>query len=193
MSNKERLNENNPNPVVDFRDDERLDALVEALASTLDDLDDRLDERRAALFIDTATGTDLEQIANTVGVRRETGESDSRLRSRTNANFGRATSTTTINDFASIASITLDADPSQFSIEAASGRPTILLLVDTSVLQDSLLSNSKLVELLSNTVPASHSVELQGLGSFRFDGDNYTPPANSGFGEGTFGIAETTS
>jgi len=36
-------------------------------------------------------------------------------------------------------------------------------------------------------VPASHAVEVRAAGTFILDGPNFTPPPNSGLGEGTLG------
>lgn len=181
------LEQNNPNEALIFDDDDQLGTVASSLEEMLSAFDDRAEGVRDDLFIDSATDKSLEQLGEQVRARRPDGEPEEQYRTRVRATYGQATSKTTIEEFALLVQRVLQVGPQGFSLRGASNRPVIIIETDTSVIDDTFFTESEIIDLLRDAVPMGHNVEIDAGGTFVFDGQNYTPPSNTGFGEGTLG------
>lgn len=183
--------DNNSNLALVFRDGEPLDAIAESISSSIKDFTEQVDAEYAQQFIDTASGEGLDQIGELVDVQRRGGEGDESFRVRIRAAFGQATSDTTINDLAVITRILTGATREELTIQPPSS-PLLRVTIElgSQRIKDSPFSAQQLSEFLTDTVAASHEVEIRSSGTFVFDGPGFTPPPNSGFGEGTFGVSK---
>lgn len=121
-------------------------------------------------FIQTASSTELEKLGRFVGIRRNTAEGDEKFRKRILANFFALSSDTTYEGFARVAKDITDAEAGEISIEQPPTAPSaqVNILVDGAVLDESSLTDSELVALLDEAVPAGHTVELVERGTFAF-------------------------
>lgn len=178
---------NNPNDPVNFEDDELLAIIVDAVARALDESLTNTSAAGRDLFVDTAINESLELLGEAVDEPRPSGEGDGRYRTRVTAGYGRATSDTSIKDFTTVLLDVLDTDADNVTLSGASDRPVVIVTVDTDVIDNSLFTEAEIVDFLNDSVPSGHNVEIESVGTFEFDGENYTPDSNTGFDEGTFG------
>lgn len=184
---RDEIAANNPNDALILDDDDVLQTVITAIARTLDELTLQINNVERDLFIESADEDALDELGKPVDTRRPSGESDGKYRTRLWAGYGRATSDTTIEDFGAILTQVLQADPDTIDIRGAADRPVIIATVDIDVLEKSLFDASKIAELLKDSIASGHNIELEAVGSFEFDGADYTPSNNSGFGDGEFG------
>jgi len=70
-----------------LQDGDELNTIADCLIEQFDDFETELNNMKLSVQIDTATGTDLENIAAIFGLSRDIGESDSDFRSRIKAFF----------------------------------------------------------------------------------------------------------
>lgn len=183
----ETLLEGNPNDPLRFNDDDLLQDIVCTLAQTLDDFDGRASDVRNNIFLDTASGDALDARGVVVQTPRESGETDDRYRKRLQAAYSAHMSETTIEEFSNIAKLLLDASANEISVSGAADRPVVIVRAALSVVNDAPFTNQEIVNLLEQSIASAHAIELEESGTFVFDGANYTPPSNTGFGNGTFG------
>lgn len=180
------------NEAVDITEGDPLYHLLSVLQTEPSRFDNHMAKQYKQLFVATATGPFLDRIAYRYNLHRQDGESDDRLRQRIRAAIAAATSESTFEYFASVVLFVLEANPDEVKLlpPSQTGNPaTITISVASEVLDETEFTESEIVALLNESVPAGGSVELRSDGTFQFDGDNFTPDANTGFGEGTFGGA----
>lgn len=184
--------ENVDNEALTISEDDPLHNLLTVLQTESDSFDDELATQYRNLFVQTAQGPFLDRLAERYQLHRRDGEGDERLRRRIKAAIAAATSKATFEYFASIVLFVLDAAPNEVKLLPPSetgNAATIVVATSASVLDDTSFTNSEIVSLLNESVPAGGSVEIRTDGTFEFDGQNFTPDPNTGFGEGTFGGA----
>lgn len=184
---EESLVQNNPNLAFRGDEDDVLQHIFRAIALTLDDYLDQLARVQRDIHVRQAEDEALDALGTAVNTRRPTGEGDDQYRTRVFAGYGRATSKTVIEDFVAITKLVLQADADDISLRGASDRPVVIIEVDVDILKESLFTQNEIVDLLKDSVASGHNIELETVGTFEFDGDNYTPSPNSGFNEGSFG------
>ena len=189
IDGKETLVESIPHDLVDFEEDERLDALLEGIAESLEETDARIERLRDNYFTETADGDGLDRLATPFELSRLRDEDDEQLRTRLRGENGRVSSDTTVREFGAIVQHVLDADTDNFTVRAAGDReePIVVILIDEDVLDESPLPEDEVARVLNQSTLVADRIEVDVLGTFRFDGENYEPPEDSGFGEGTFG------
>ena len=188
MTNEEDILSNNPNEPVDFAADGRLAALVAAASEILDQFDSRADALYDDLFVSTADGEALKEHARALQISPTVADSDSELRTRVTTERSAQASTTTIEDFGSHIRTVLDVDPSQFDVSGVdTDRPAVSVTLNITVADEIPFTRDEVAALLGQAVPSAHEVEVNALGTFRLDGPGYTPPADSGLGDGTLG------
>jgi len=154
-------------------------ALMRALLTEADRIDSDLEDIYDQHHVNTATGDDLEKIGDLVNVRRQTGESDNRYRSRIKGKFRAATTDTTFDQFVEFTASVLSTEISNVEFLTSYGaRPaTVGVATDSSVYDSLSLSASNLADLLDDGVPAGHRVRVLERGTFRLkqDGDTDDP------------------
>lgn len=137
--------------------------------------------------VQTATGIELDKLGREVGVNRRVGEADETLRARILVAKTSQRSDGTLDDVAAVLQIIFGESVVDISIKAKTGSPNIILQILDAVLDDIQLTKQELANVLDKLLPLNDGIEIESRGSFRLDGPDYTPPDNSGFGEGTFG------
>jgi phage-related baseplate assembly protein len=168
-------------------DSENLYKLLHVVASENRRIDVELNELYDNRFLATASGVNLEKIAELVGIVRKTNETDEKLRKRVRAGFAAKASDTTYETFATIALSITGANPASLTITTPpeSGSKTVKIEIDGAVLDDLILTKDELVVLLNNALSADGLAVLTEIGSFGFDGDD---ASLEGFNEGTWSV-----
>lgn len=194
MTNGADIPTNNPNDPVDLRDDDRLAALVDAAGEILDQFDSRADELYDDLFVNTADGAALEQYARALQISPTVADSDSELRTRILARRSAQRSNTTAEDFGLHLKTVLNVDASQFNVSKIdTDGPGVSVTTNATLFSNIPFTADEVTELLGLAVPAGHPVKLNTTGTFRLDGPDYTPPADSGLGDGTLGYTNIST
>ncbi len=184
----DRFIENNPNLGLLISDDDVADHVAHTVISSVAAFLDEVEAERQQQFVETASGRGLDQLGELVGAFRQAGEGDEAMRTRVQAGFGRATSETTIEDLAQVARTITGASASEIQIEPPADDVLVVIVrVNAGVLNNSPFGLDEFGNFLSAVVPASHAVEVRTSGTFILDGPGFTPPPNSGLGEGTLG------
>jgi hypothetical protein len=130
------------------------------IADRLDTIDDDiqwLDEQRR---VQTATGAELEKLANEVGIKRQQGETDERLRFRTLIAKASTRSDGTFDDIAQVLLILFGDDVSKISLDPVTGEPTIYLSMPQSLVDDIPLTESEFATALDDILPISDPIEV---------------------------------
>jgi hypothetical protein len=147
----------------------------------LNRLDEEITEVNKQKFIDTATGRSLDYLAGEVGVIRETGEDDERLRFRTQIAKAIPQSTTDVLSFAELMRVLFGEDATNISLTTPSDEPVVILIIPDSTINEIPLTRQELEDELQQVVPSGDNIIVQRTDLFTFDG---TP-----FGEG-FDVGE---
>jgi len=130
------------------------------IGNRLDAIDDDiqyLDEQRR---VQTATGVELEKLANEVGIKRQQGENDERLRFRTLIAKASTRSDGTFDDIAQVLFIFFGDDVSKISLDAKPGEPTTLLSLPESLVNDIPLTETEFATALDDILPISDPIEV---------------------------------
>lgn len=156
--------------------------LLAGLIAILDDLDTHITELYDQRFIDTASGAQLEMLADAVGLSREIGEDDDTLRQRTKVRYLTRSSTGTFDDVAKVAEAVFAS--SNFSIDTAEdmGGGNIRIVVSTDVLDNTIYSQPEAADAISDALPPTHDASIGSEDTFVFSSDGNVTGA--GFGEG---------
>jgi hypothetical protein len=182
--------ENYDNNAIQIEQNDPLHTVIHALQTDVDRFDAAVRKQYRNLFVETASGPFLDLLADRYNLNRRSNESDSRLRRRIKARIAAASSDGSFDDLASIVLFVLDAAPNQVRLLTPSNtgtEATVIVQTTTEVLDATKFSNDEIVDLLNDSVPIGAAIELRTDGTFQFDGPNYTPDPNTGFGEGTWG------
>jgi len=151
-------------------------AILKTLKRQLDRLDIEVDALYDERFINTANNDHLERIAARYDLDRKTNEPDSKLRQRTEAARRVAQSRGTYQDVAKVALALLNADPAEIEMvrPSESGeKGTGIVRVNSNVLDDTPLSNSELITILTEAAIGGHRIVIEEKNAFR-----YGDPAN---------------
>ena len=155
-------------------------ALLNALITSLDDVDDSLERIYSGHHINTAAGDDLDKIGTFVGVSRETAESNSRYRTRIKARFRAGTIEPTTDNFAEYVTAILDTSEENFVLIRQDFIPEVIVSAQSGVWENNDLTAETLIDLLDNAVPAGHSVAVQERGTFRLKVDGEVDDPDQG-------------
>lgn len=153
---------------IGLEEDEAVYDLLKAGEGQLDRIDVQLDELQEQRLLDTATSRELEKLAGEVGVLRQTGESDERLRFR--ALIGKAVTRSdgTVPDIAQLLVVLFGEEATQrVSISAAADTPTVQIEIPSDVLDDCPLTRSELENELGPIVPASDDLTVLSSDTWR--------------------------
>lgn len=148
-------------------------SLMLALSSQYDRTLDEVEDIRDSHHVSTATGRDLEKIGKLAEVERQTGESDDKYRLRIIGNVVSAFTGTTFSDVIQFISLILETDMTNIrlfdnlSIDPA----TLVINADASIYSNSPLTNSDIISLAEDSVPAGHEVILEERGTFEIKSD----------------------
>lgn len=180
---------------IDFGENSNTYKLLRALLSEAERIDDELEAIYEQQHISTATGEDLERFGDLVGVSRRSGESDEGFRARIKANFAASTTLTTWDDFAEFAASVLETDINKIDLQTDyEVQPaTIRIISDSSVYEDTTLSNTDLVDVLGSGVPAGHEVLVEEIGTFRVKSDGTTDDPDKGLTSDSISTGGTLS
>jgi hypothetical protein len=167
--------------------DGNLKKLLEVVASENRRLDIELDELYDNRFLGSATGTELEKIADLVGVLRKTDEEDPKFRKRIRGAFAAKASDTTYESFTSATLSILDAGPGSvvFKTPPDTNPKVVEVQVDGSVFDESPLTKDELVVLLNGALSIDARATVSESGTFAFGGDD---SSLEGFDEGTWSV-----
>lgn len=164
---------------VDFSPNSNTYALMDALLSVSDRIDNDLEEVYEQIHIDSATGRELNKIGELVDVDRDTGEGDDKYRARIKASFRAATIGTTFDQFVQFCATVLSTqiDNLNFRTNYDAAPAAVTVGADPSVYDDVNLSSSEVINLLGRGVPAGHEVRVVEGGTFRLkqDGEEDDP------------------
>jgi hypothetical protein len=185
--NVEEIVENWNHPI-DPYEESNLYKLLTVIVSENERLDIELDEIYDNRFLDTATGSELEKIAELVGVVRKTDEVDAKLRKRIRGAFAANASDTTYDSFTSAALSILDASPNQVTFITPPDSPpkTVEIQLDGSVIEENPLSSNELIILLNGALSVDAKTEITQTGTFAFYNDE--DDGLKGFDEGTWSV-----
>lgn len=185
--NIEEVIENWDHPINPHESD-NLYKLLKVLVSENKRIDIELDELYDNRFLDTATGVQLEKIAELVGVIRKTNESDDKLRKRIRGAFAANASDTTYDSFTSTALSILEAGPNQVSFVTPPETPpkTVEIKLDGEVFENNVLTEDELIILLNGALSIDAKAQITQTGTFAFEND--VTDGLEGFDEGTWSV-----
>lgn len=136
-------------------------------------------------FLKTATGSELEKLAEEVGITRRDGETDEHLRKRIYAEYVALRSDTTYDQFATAVMDITDANENEFTIATPPNtdyKKVVEVELQQNVLEESILTQDEIVSFLNRALSVDARAIILVEGTFGFSGD----PDNEGFGEGTW-------
>ena len=147
-----------------------------------DDLVETVNELYDDRFVESATGRELEKLASEVGLDRQTGESDDRLRFRTQIAKAITRSSGNIYELATLFRILFGEDATNITLTPAENQPVVIMNVPDLIVDQIPVSVSVLEDLLSQALPSSDNLEIITGDTFAFDGQT----TGGGFNEGTW-------
>lgn len=168
-------------------------ALLRALVTSLDSIDESLEQIYNEHHINSSTGSELDRIGQFVGVTRQSNESDSRYRTRIKARFRAGTIEPTTDNFSEFVATLLETSINNFSLTLPQGQPVINVSAQSSIWEDNDLTASTLVDLLNNAVPAGHNVNIQEEGTFQLKQDGDTDDPSTGLTSDSISTGGTLS
>jgi len=154
--------------------------LLTVLETEYDRIDVQLDELQEQRFIETATGVELDKLASEVGVVRETGESDKRLRFRTKIAKAITRSSGNIYELAQLFNLLFKDGATDITLTPVPDAPAINVEVSDIIVQDAPVTQSKLESLLTQALPSGDALQITTKATFAFAGDT----DSGGFNEG---------
>ena len=154
--------------------------LLTVLETEYDRVDVQLDELQEQRFIETATGVELDKLASEVGVVRETGESDKRLRFRTKIAKAITRSSGNIYELAQLFNLLFEDDTTDVTLTPVPDAPVINAEVSDTIIQDTPVTQSELERLLTQALPSGDALQITTKDTFAFDGETTA----GGFNEG---------
>lgn len=160
----ERIVDAIPNEVLDVESDDRLTAIVNAVAEVLHEYEVRVERVLEDSAVTTAEGDALDELAKPVGIKRLNEEGDESFRKRLLAAYARSISDTTIEAVADVTLLLLEADRSQVTFLGADyGReePIVVIETEQSAVADSPVEAKQIGELVADSVPMGHGVAIR--------------------------------
>lgn len=162
-----------------FADGSNTHRLIKALLEEYERVDDDINNIYHNHHINSATGQSLDKFGELVQIDRETGESDSRYRARIKAAFRVGNIGTTFDEFSQFSSAILNTDIDNLTfIEDYPGKVTVS--APTAVYDNTELTDTDVVQILSEAVPAGHTVTAVEGGTFRLKSDGAGDDADKG-------------
>lgn len=148
-------------------------ALMRALLSAADTIDEDLESIYEQTHVDSATGEELDQFGRLVNTPRKTDESDARYRARIKAAFRASTIGTTYDQFVEFCAAVLNTNVQNLNFGTSYNRDPAEVTVgaDASVYDALDLTPTDVEELLGRGVPAGHEVVVIEGGTFRLKAD----------------------
>lgn len=155
-----------------------LDALTEVDDVHVSDLEDVFQ----AIHLDTATGKHLDEIAKGAQIRRKSGESDDKFRQRIRTQFRASTTGATFDDTVRFVSVMLDTNVTNVELGRHDSKPqTIIVNPYVDDVNDSVLTDSEIIEFTKKVLSTQGDVEMDAAGDFyltddaegNVDGDQY--------------------
>jgi len=156
------------------------DSWLRTLTSELYRLDVAIDQLYDQRFLTTATGRELDKIAEPLGATREMGESDNELRYRTQLVRVARTSEGTLDDVVRLLEVAFGEDASQCSIEPVSDEPAIIVRVPEAFFDEYPINETTFEEIVEMTTPALDGVGVTTSSLFTFAGSK----SGAGWDEG---------
>ena len=156
--------------------------LLTVLETEYDRIDVELDELQEQRFIETATGTELDKLASEVGVVRETGESDERLRFRTKVAKAITRSSGNIYELVGLLELLFGDLVETITLTPVSDAPVINMNAPDVILNEAPVDLNTLEDLLTQALPSGDSLTIITDDTFAFGGDT----SGAGFNEGTW-------
>ena len=147
-----------------------------------DDLVETVNELYDDRFVESATGRELEKLASEVGLDRQTGESDDRLRFRTQIAKAVTQSNDDIESFAELLNQLFGDDVTNISLSSTADAPIVNMSLPQFMVDDVPVTQSKLEDLLTQALPSGDSLTVITDDTFAFDGDT----SGAGFNEGAW-------
>ena len=130
------------------------------IGTRLDTIDDDIEWLDKQRRVQTATGEELEKLATEVGIKRQQGETDERLRFRTLIAKASTRSDGTFDDIAQVLFVLFGDDVSKISLDAKPGEPTTLLSLPESLINDIPLTETEFATALDDILPISDPIEV---------------------------------
>jgi len=156
--------------------------LLTVLETEYDRIDVELDELQEQRFVETATGTELDKLASEVGVVRETGESDERLRFRTKVAKAITRSSGNIYELVGLLELLFGDLVETITLTPVSDAPVINMNTPDVILNEAPVDLNTLEDLLTQSLPSGDSLTIITDDTFAFGGDT----SGAGFNEGTW-------
>lgn len=167
---------------IDFSPRSNTYALMRALLSVNDRVDEDLESIYEQTHVDSATGEELEQFGKLVNLNRESGEGDPRYRARIKAAFRASTIGTTYDQFVEFSAAVLNTNVQNvnFSTSYEIDPGIITVGADSDVYESLDLQPTDVEELLGRGVPAGHEVVVVEGGTFRLKSDGESDDPTKG-------------
>jgi len=141
-------------------DDEPIHDILTVLEYASNEVQYDIDYIYTQLFLETATGRELENIAAEVGVKRKTGEDDDSLRFRTRLAKATARSNGTFPDLLNALQRVFGDDTEKLFIEPANQSPGIVIRIPSVLIENIPVSTDELETQLDRAVPNSDPVRI---------------------------------
>lgn len=168
--------------------------LINALTSKYGSIDRDIEDIYKQIHIDTATGRQLDQFGELVSVERKYNESDDKYRARIKSTFRASTIGTTYDEFTRFCSTVLNRNVEDitFVTNYLTDSATIIIQGESSIYDESIFTQSEIIDLLNKGVPAGHEVDIavEG-GSFILKSDGETDDASKGLTSDTIDTGGT--
>jgi len=161
-------------------DDGAVIDILRAIETQLDRLDVEIDDVKQQRRIDTATDRELTKLAGEVGVVRQRGESDERLRFRTQIAKAVTQSNGNIYEVGELLNALFGIDAQRFTLTAETDTPVVNISIPSDVIDAIPLTITELEAELGEIVPAGDDILITTTDTFAFDGET----SGKGFNEG---------
>ena len=173
-----------PYPFTTVTDNNELTDFLYAITYPLATLDSRRQTVYENLYVETASGYELEQLAAPIGVSRRTNETDDQLRYRTKLRKAISATNDSFDDFIAVLEVAFGDNVSDLSLQPATSDPGIIITVPEVTLDSVPVTQQTLVDILRDAVPINDSVTIATQGNLLLGGEDFTPNPNSRIGTG---------
>jgi hypothetical protein len=142
-------------------DTDAIRAHLRVYGLALDRFQLRTEEVNKQQSIDTATNENLDKLAGEVDLVRQTGESDERLRFRTQIQKAVTRSDGTLKGLETVLCIVFgEQTTATMSLSTPSSEPIVQLTMPSAVIDDAPLTESELEDALDDAIPASDRLRI---------------------------------
>jgi len=133
-----------------------LETTATYMASTNAEIEEVYEQR----FLQTASGEELERLANEVGVQRQTSELDEHLRIRALISKAGTQANESLDSIERLLQVIFGDEVSQVSVSAESTSPTVIIEVPQTLLDEIPLSQTELATELQDVFPSGTPVTV---------------------------------